>query len=69
VKAVVSVEVEGGKIRDIEILEHRLLLGKRAEQQMAARVPSAQSVRVGAVSRATASSIVILEVIEIAHNR
>lgn len=66
VKAVVSVEVAGGRIQDIEILEHRHLLGRRAERQIPSRVLSAQSVQVDTVTRATASSMVILKAIEIA---
>ena len=69
VKAVVSVEVGGGQIRNIEILEHRHLLGRRAERQIPSRVLSAQTVRVDTVSRATASSMVILKAIQIALTR
>ena len=64
VKAVVSVEVAGGSIQNIEILEHRTLLGKRAEREIPSRVLSAQSVQVDTVTRATASSMVILKAIE-----
>ena len=66
VKAVVSVEVDGERIQKIEILEHRTLLGKKAERQIPSRVLSAQSVQVDTVTRATASSMVILKAIEIA---
>jgi uncharacterized protein with FMN-binding domain len=69
VKAVVSVEVAGGKIRNIEILEHRNLLGKKAEREIPSRVLSAQSVQVDTVTRATASSMVILKAVEIALTR
>ena len=69
VKAVVSVEVAGGRIRNIEILEHRTLLGKKAEREIPSRVLSAQSVQVDTVTRATASSMVILKAIEIALTR
>jgi uncharacterized protein with FMN-binding domain len=69
VKAVVSVEVAGGRIQSIEILEHRNLLGRKAEQQIPSRVLNAQSVQVDTVSRATASSMVILKAIEIALSR
>ena len=66
VRAVVSVEVAGAKIQNIEILEHRNLLGKKAERQIPSRVLSAQSIRVDTVTRATASSMVILKAIEVA---
>jgi uncharacterized protein with FMN-binding domain len=66
VKAVVSVEVAGGRIQNIEILEHRTLLGKKAEREIPSRVLSAQSVQVDTVTRATASSTVILKAIEVA---
>jgi len=66
VKAVVSVEVAGAKIQNIEILEHRNLLGKKAEREIPSRVLSAQSVQVDTVTRATASSMVILKAIEVA---
>jgi uncharacterized protein with FMN-binding domain len=69
VKAVVSVELAGGRIQDIEILEHRHLLGRRAEQQIPSRVLSTQSVQVDTITRATASSMVILKAIEIALSR
>jgi uncharacterized protein with FMN-binding domain len=69
VKAVVSVEVAGGRIQSIEILEHRNLLGRKAERQIPSRVLNAQSVQVDTVSRATASSMVILKAIEIALSR
>ena len=69
VKAVVSVRVVDGRIQEIEILKHRHLLGRRAEQQIPSRVLSAQSVQVDAVSRATASSMVILKAIEVALTR
>ena len=69
VKAVVSVEVAGGKIQNIEILEHRNLLGKKAEREIPSRVLRAQSVQVDTVTRATASSMVILKAIEIALTR
>jgi len=64
VKAVVAVEVVGGRIRNIEIVEHRTLLGKKAEREIPSRVLSAQSVKVDTVTRATASSMVILKAIE-----
>ena len=64
VKAVVAVEVAGGRIRNIEILEHRTLLGKKAEREIPSRVLNAQSVKVDTVTRATASSMVILKAIE-----
>ncbi len=66
VKAVVSVEVDGAKIQNIEILEHGNLLGKKAEREIPSRVLSAQSVQVDTVTRATASSMVILKAIEVA---
>jgi uncharacterized protein with FMN-binding domain len=69
VKAVVSVEVSGGRIQNIEILEHRNLLGKKAERQIPSRVVDAQSVQVDTVTRATASSMVILKAIETALSR
>jgi uncharacterized protein with FMN-binding domain len=69
VRAVVSVEVAGGRIEDVEILEHRHLLGRRAEREIPSRVLSAQSVKVDTVSRATASSMVILKAIEVALTR
>jgi len=69
VKAVVAVEVSGGKILGIELVEHRNLLGKKAERQIPSRVVAAQSVKVDAVTRATASSLVILKAIEIALTR
>jgi uncharacterized protein with FMN-binding domain len=69
VKAVVSVEVAAGRIQDIEILEHRHLLGRKAEQEIPPRVLRAQSVQVDTVTRATASSMVILKAIEIALTR
>ena len=64
VKTVVSVEVTGGRFRNIEILGHRTLLGKKAEREIPSRVLSAQSVKVDTVTRATASSMVILKAIE-----
>jgi uncharacterized protein with FMN-binding domain len=69
VKAVVSVTVAGGRIESIEILEHRNLLGKKAEREIPSRVLNAQSLRVDTVTRATASSMVILKAIEIALSR
>jgi uncharacterized protein with FMN-binding domain len=69
VKAVVSVEVAGGRIQSIEILEHRSLLGRKAEREIPSRVLSAQSVQVDTVTRATASSMVILKAVEIALTR
>jgi uncharacterized protein with FMN-binding domain len=66
VKAAVAVEVAGGRIQNIEILEHRTLLGKKAEREIPSRVLSAQSVQVDTVTRATASSTVILKAIEVA---
>jgi uncharacterized protein with FMN-binding domain len=66
VKAVVSVEVAGGIIQNIEILEHRNLRGKKAEREIPSRVLRAQSVQVDTVTSATASSMVILKAIEIA---
>ncbi len=65
----VSVEVAGGRIQKIEILEHRTLLGKKAEREIPSRVLRAQSVQVDTVTRATASSMVILKAIEIALTR
>ena len=66
VRAVVSVEVAGAQIQNLERLEHRNLLGKKAERQIPSRVLSAQSIRVDTVTRATASSMVILKAIEVA---
>jgi uncharacterized protein with FMN-binding domain len=66
---VVSVEVTGGRIQSIEILEHRNLLGRKAERQIPSRVLNAQSVQVDTVTRAAASSMVILKAIEVALTR
>jgi len=55
--------------REQEILEHRNLLGKKAERENPSSVLRAQSVQVDTVSCATASSIVILKAIEIALTR
>jgi len=66
VKAVVSVQVAAGRIESIEILEHQNLLGGRAERQIPSRVVQAQSVQVDTVTRATASSMVILKAVELA---
>jgi uncharacterized protein with FMN-binding domain len=66
---VVSVEVTGGRIQSIEILEHCNLLGRKAERQIPSRVLNAQSVQVDTVTRAAASSMVILKAIEVALTR
>jgi uncharacterized protein with FMN-binding domain len=63
------VEVAGAGIQKIEILEHRNLLGKKAEREIPSRVLTAQSLQVDTVTRATASSMVILKAIEIALSR
>ena len=51
------------------ILEHRNLLGKKADREIPSRVLKAQTVQVDTVTRATASSMVILKAIEIACTR
>ena len=66
VRVVVSVQVAAGRIESIEILDHQHLLGGRAERQIPARVVEAQSIQVDTVTRATASSAVILKAVEIA---
>ncbi|HOX30852.1 MAG TPA: FMN-binding protein [Spirochaetales bacterium] len=63
----VAVRVEGGKVLDIEIKEHRHGPGeKRSGAPVARRVIEAQSLRVDAVSGATGSSKVMLKAIETA---
>ena len=61
----VEVDVSGGKIIDVRILEHRQERGKAAEA-VANEIVDEQRIDVDTVSGATNSSIVIKKVVEVA---
>jgi len=63
VSSKVLVYVKNGKIKSIDIIEHKHGRGKKGEEVIN-RVISAQSLRVDAVSGATISSKVILKALE-----
>lgn len=63
VSSKVQVYVKNGKIKSIDIIEHKHGRGKKGEEVIN-RVISAQSLRVDAVSGATISSKVILKALE-----
>ncbi len=63
VKAEVIIEIEGRRIKNIEIVKHENLKGKKAEV-LPERILQKQSLNVDIVSGATFSSKVILKAIE-----
>ena len=63
--AKVEVDVSGGKIIDVRILEHRQERGKAAEA-VANEIVDEQRIDVDTVSGATNSSIVIKKAVEVA---
>jgi len=63
VSSKVQVYVKNGKIKRIDIIEHKHGRGKKGEEVIN-RVISAQSLRVDAISGATISSKVILKALE-----
>ena len=63
-KATVKVTIEDQKIVDIEVLEHKAMLGKKAEPIVPQRMIDAQSTDVDAVSGATNSSKVLMNAVQ-----
>lgn len=63
VQATVSVEVNGGRIKNIKILEHDTLLGKPGEKIIKS-ILGQQSLEVDAITSATYSSDTIRKAVE-----
>lgn len=64
-KAVVKVSIVGGRIANVECLEHQASWkGKKAEEIIPQRIVSEQSTRVDAVTGATNSSRVIMNAVQ-----
>jgi uncharacterized protein with FMN-binding domain len=66
VKAVVKVAIENKHITQIDILEHRTMLGGPAEEIIPARIIEKQSTNVDVVSGATMSSVAIMNAVQFA---
>ena len=63
-KAVVEVKIEGNKIVDIKLVEHRAWKGVNADPIIQERIIENQSTDVDAVSGATNSSYVIMNAVQ-----
>jgi uncharacterized protein with FMN-binding domain len=64
VKVVAKVSIQGKRITNIELLEHRTLKGRAAEKIIPDRIIKEQSTKVDAVTSATVSSRVIMNAVE-----
>ena len=63
-KAVVEVKINGNKIVDIKLVEHRAMRGVKADPIIQERIIESQSTNVDAVSGATNSSYVIMNAVQ-----